>query len=1307
MTVESVEVNRNGSALIRYRRADGTSDVRLQTANGRGQIGRYEPAEASADLPAETPAAVEPAPAGIAGPTELPGPGEKLRIDVVNSDGHVRGSVIYNSDRMQDPVRRQRVLDDAADDLSREVARGDVGATVRYSIDTYTPAGRRTGTRDATPDPATPDASTSDGAAAPELSFEERRRQLAEEARRADLASEATRGGPKPVRTITRLGDVVAGELRNRSDADDNDPDLLGFRFNARGHVEITDLAKARAEVDNIIDIPEWELANGDPDPVMRKLYLQRVRAMRAFRERYLAEQPGRPPVADVDQVTEPGTAAEVKAGDRVLVPDPSGVDVATVTAVNPDPDTPGAVRIELGGEDGEPERILVTDRTSPLPTVTSDDTPGAGDDTAAPAEDDPQPVEITTPAAADTVTGITGDDTADAAADDVEEEPAPRPEIPSENVPVGELAAGDRIADTDGGEFTILGVHRDRATGQRVLALLDENGKRSKFMAADDVEMAATSRAPDPEPLDDESTPTARAAVAVYQRRALVALGVEASGNSDVAQAAARIRTGMPLTAAQARALSDDLNDRAGSETRAARQRSLRRLAAQVGAVGQELGDGTPPAVAGPTTPEKTRVADITEGDQVALVDVSGNVVTGKVVGRRRIMGGRLTEVSVEFEGNVEQHMLSRSAPIYLMPDLPEPVAVPDPEVDGAELTVAELTKALTLAQQGTELDQRVTDVRKAIDRAALAPTQDRISSIIGQVVGYEEFAKPPSEEQRNRILDQLALPENRLALIDGPVSDYDAANVSGAIAPATTPEARAGLVAQAQALMRAARADYVQRVVDGIADWPIITDGRHGFNMVPWLTRRDGEPDRERYRTVVRAAAGLDDAEAGPDVLPEGVLVDATADLGTQLAQLRAALPADFADLGRRRYRARTFEAVSVEDLDAGVAPALVDAEYFGDDRAVDGGPGVTALTHAAVFRVAGRLIDTQIERRYQELGGDQPEAGRLVADMANRVRRGQATLDVLRGLRPMGPTNTKRGDIPLNRGLIRRGELKAVREAQDYFPTDWLQYAAQVNNPLKVGRTDRGHYHDPDGTRSNIVLNLSADGDSAAVLVNKSDYAQVAKHELWHHMENTVPGLVAAEEAYVWTRTSTGEVGSRRRNPARAIEGGSPGEWAYDDEFASVYSGKAYESGIPGSRPQAFEVGSTGVESLFAGSPHLDGDPETRRWLLGVMALLGTEQADSSAAAAPVAAAQDAAAGPPAAVNATAAGVLPADLAGLSLEDLRALRTNPAVVGDVNALARVQQEIQRRATPPPAVASAAPTLTGLPRRRRAGRR
>ena len=227
--------------------------------------------------------------------------------------------------------------------------------------------------------------------------------------------------------------------------------------------------------------------------------------------------------------------------------------------------------------------------------------------------------------------------------------------------------------------------------------------------------------------------------------------------------------------------------------------------------------------------------------------------------------------------------------------------------------------------------------------------------------------------------------------------------------------------------------------------------------------------------------------------------------------------------------------------------------------------------------------------------------------LADMRRAVglARREAALRVLSRVRPMGGPGLSYTTVRGQKNTERNALVKAMRFAESSFPADWLAALARGGS-FKLARTTRGNHRQ--GERS-MRLNPEWEPFDGAPRM-----AQVATHELGHTMEYTVPGLLNAEMAYLWSRTATGEVGARQQERKRGLVtiskkgkvGRSRVEAAFEDQFPDVYTGKTYNGDTfgPGGA-QAAELVSTGVESLMAGAKYLDDD--FRQWLFGVLALL----------------------------------------------------------------------------------------------------
>jgi GNAT superfamily N-acetyltransferase len=171
-------------------------------------------------------------------------------------------------------------------------------------------------------------------------------------------------------------------------------------------------------------------------------------------------------------------------------------------------------------------------------------------------------------------------------------------------------------------------------------------------------------------------------------------------------------------------------------------------------------------------------------------------------------------------------------------------------------------------------------------------------------------------------------------------------------------------------------------------------------------------------------------------------------------------------------------------------------------------------------------------------------------------------------------------------------------AMRAAHETYPADWNErLAASDAAPKQTMVVARGFA----GTDGTLALSFEK-----APWEGAPEELQVATHELGHFMERAVDGLKTMEWAYHWKRTTTKRKGGRTRegkNALTPIYGGDEDEVGSQDRFANHYVGKVYRDG-----PEAaWELFTTASESLFAGSPYVDGDEETAAWALGVLATL----------------------------------------------------------------------------------------------------
>ena len=236
--------------------------------------------------------------------------------------------------------------------------------------------------------------------------------------------------------------------------------------------------------------------------------------------------------------------------------------------------------------------------------------------------------------------------------------------------------------------------------------------------------------------------------------------------------------------------------------------------------------------------------------------------------------------------------------------------------------------------------------------------------------------------------------------------------------------------------------------------------------------------------------------------------------------------------------------------------------------------------------------------------------------VKTAAATIRR-DAALEVLGKIRPMAGVRLNYAD-----GVKRRGGqsltappaddlVAAMRVAEKVYPTSWMrsvQSFLQEKNADRMGamtlirvasggHNDRGH----EIALSNVYSASNIDGN------NPID--TVAIHELGHSMEHVIPGMRAAEHAFLWDRTSRGNLteGTRRRDTATTDHGYS-GLRLQADQFKDPYAGREYPQSKAGNPNEAYEIFTVGIQGLMAGDDKIDDD--YRQWLLGTLALLGDD-------------------------------------------------------------------------------------------------
>lgn len=169
---------------------------------------------------------------------------------------------------------------------------------------------------------------------------------------------------------------------------------------------------------------------------------------------------------------------------------------------------------------------------------------------------------------------------------------------------------------------------------------------------------------------------------------------------------------------------------------------------------------------------------------------------------------------------------------------------------------------------------------------------------------------------------------------------------------------------------------------------------------------------------------------------------------------------------------------------------------------------------------------------------------------------------------------------------------GSTKTVKEtiswAFDFYPTEWLEAAANKIPQLNIGKTTRGYFEEYE---SKLMISTGR-----AMRIVGPAGGNTAVHEIGHLMEHSVPGIKALEWAYNAERAAITDFKTTRLNG---------GGTAFTDEWANPYTGR----NDYGSGPRSFhEVFTTGVESVLTGSEFFERktsvDDEFRQFILGVL-------------------------------------------------------------------------------------------------------
>ncbi|MGW0562934.1 helicase-related protein [Streptomyces sp. NPDC003016] len=476
-----------------------------------------------------------------------------------------------------------------------------------------------------------------------------------------------------------------------------------------------------------------------------------------------------------------------------------------------------------------------------------------------------------------------------------------------------------------------------------------------------------------------------------------------------------------------------------------------------------------------------------------------------------------------------------------------------------------------------------------------------DAVAQHVGEALGEALQAAASggelTEERRAAIVAQLAA---RMAASRDAAAQRIAANVPAGRRPGVFAHIVAALVAIARkvvALVAAflkALAKAWRRGREGVRNLrERITRFRRGL-----MQRIKAWPETRRLRRLAAAA----DLPQRSDGLP----------LGDRVAHWARLLPAP-GRFGQVSRRARWYRPSSRSTLAAGQLPSVQDGVRWTMDRAVDGGPGPQALRHLAVVRAAGQDLDTDVAARLTaaapELGDDPhgtvrhaadyaDNAGRRLRDLeaaaaggapdadleiaaarveaqaarqeAQRLQRAysaalpDAVRESLAQVREMGPGTTATLVLTPDSDP---GASRALADISQFVPRDWL--APTESRFLAARSGDRGMY---DGaSRTATVADLGDGG------------RRTAAHALLAHLQRNYPDLLAAQEAFHFTRTHAGRVGARRRTSLDVLLG-------------RLFRNRLHQG-------SADDMVPLGLATLFSGDWYEDDD--LRAFLLGLLA------------------------------------------------------------------------------------------------------
>lgn len=218
------------------------------------------------------------------------------------------------------------------------------------------------------------------------------------------------------------------------------------------------------------------------------------------------------------------------------------------------------------------------------------------------------------------------------------------------------------------------------------------------------------------------------------------------------------------------------------------------------------------------------------------------------------------------------------------------------------------------------------------------------------------------------------------------------------------------------------------------------------------------------------------------------------------------------------------------------------------------------------------------------------------------------------------PGTTTGASGGDM---RELPARSDWRErLREAEEFFPDDWLRMSA--DKPLTLASSRRAWHSGRRGDKATTLAMATPDRDNAVYSgAFKDETDEVTVHEMGHRMESTIPGLQELEFTFVRSRSMRGD----RLEPPKKLSdvqrhsGYADYEVAFLDDWAHPYAGKTYErmstvnghpmvdDPDPASKP--WEVFQVGLQDTLGRGDRQFGDTQLQYFVLGALATLAREE------------------------------------------------------------------------------------------------